>query len=70
MTERYTRTFSSFSDGAAWVEIGGEQLGILSAAHAAVKLAVVERVRVKCLDRAEREANLALRERYGLPDDR
>jgi hypothetical protein len=53
--------------GGTIVDLAGEALNLQGAAKAAVELAnVVERVRVRYLDRAEREANVALRRRYGL----
>ena len=51
------------------VDLGDEQISLDTAARAAIELAqVVERVRARCLQRAEEEANAALRARYGLPD--
>ena len=69
MTERYPQTFISFAGG-AYLDIGGDQLELFSTARAAVRLAdMVERVRERYLTRAEREANAALRERYGLDQE-
>jgi hypothetical protein len=55
-------------DGGLYVEIAGEQVSLRTAAREALKLAgEVEHVRREYLERAEREANAALRKRHGLP---
>jgi hypothetical protein len=52
--------------GQSILELGGESLKLRTAAKAAIRLAeTVERIRGKYLERAEREANAALRRRYG-----
>jgi hypothetical protein len=52
------------------MSLGGEHLDLRAAAQAAKDLArVVERVRVKHLVQAERDANAAMRQRFGLPSE-
>lgn len=63
-------TFMFWTDGGGTIlRLEDEELNLRAAANAAVELAkVVERVRAKHLRRVEREANAALRRRYGLPE--
>ena len=56
-------------DGGTHLRLADEGLDLRAAAGAAVALAeVVERVRLKYLARAERDANVALRRRFGLDE--
>jgi hypothetical protein len=66
--DQYLETFLWWSDGGGTIlGLADESLNLRRAALAAVELAeVVERVRTKCLERAEREATAARRRRYGL----
>jgi hypothetical protein len=70
IAEKYVSQFIWYTPGGdVRVDLGDEQVSLGAAARAAIELAqVVERVRAKYLQRAEEEANAALRERYGLPD--
>jgi hypothetical protein len=65
--EPYLETHIYWTDaGQSILELGGESLKLRTAAKAAIRLAeTVERIRGKYLERAEREANTALRRRYG-----
>jgi hypothetical protein len=65
-------TFICSTDGGGTIlRLEDEHLNLRAAANAAVELAqVVERVRARHPERAEREANAALRRRYGLPRSR
>lgn len=71
LDERYLATFIYWSDGGGTVlDLGDQRLNLREAGNAAAELArVVERVRAKHLERAEREANAAMRRRYGLPPE-
>jgi hypothetical protein len=68
ITDPYVETFLYWTnDGGTVLDLAGESLNLRTAARAAVELAeVVERVRAEYLERAEQEANEALRRRYGL----
>jgi hypothetical protein len=64
----YVETLIHRSNGGGTViDLAGDQVNLRMAARAAVELAaVVERVRERYLERAERKANAGLRRRYGL----
>jgi hypothetical protein len=68
ITDPYVKTFISWTNsGGTVLDLAGEWLNLRTVANAAVKLAeVVERVRRKHLERAERETDAALRRMYGL----
>jgi hypothetical protein len=68
ISESNVTPFISWTDGGGThLRLADEGLNLRTAAGAAVELAgVVERVRLKYLARAEREANVALRRRFGL----
>jgi hypothetical protein len=68
VTESNVTPFIFWTNGGGTrLQLADEELNLRTAAHAAVALAeVVERVRLKYLQRVEREANAALRRRYGL----
>jgi hypothetical protein len=68
LSEPYRETFMYWSDGGGTtLNLGDKRLDLRAAAKAATELAqVVERVRAEHLERAEQEANAALRLRYGL----
>lgn len=68
ITDPYLETFLYWTnDGGTILDLAGESLNLRTTPHAAVELAgVVERVRVKYLERTEQEANAALRRRNGL----
>jgi hypothetical protein len=70
IAEKYVSQFIWYTPGGdVRINLGDEHLSLERAARAAISLAeVVECVRAKYLQRAEEEANAALRERYGLPD--
>jgi hypothetical protein len=56
--------------GGTIINLGDHQLNLRRAADATVELAeVVERVRVRHLDRVEQEANAAARRRFGMPPE-
>jgi hypothetical protein len=69
--EQHLETFMYWGDGGGTeLSLGDKQLNLRTAANAAVELArVVERVRAKHLRITEREANAAMRRRYGLPPE-
>jgi hypothetical protein len=68
ITDPYVTTFMYWSDGGGTiVDLGDEQLNLRVAAAAAKRLAeVVERARERGLQRAEQQANAALRLRWGI----
>jgi hypothetical protein len=68
ITDPYLQTYLFWTDGGGtMLRLGDDYLNLRAASQAAIALAeVVERVRAKYLDRAERDANAALRRRYGL----
>jgi hypothetical protein len=70
-SEKYLSPFLWWADSeGTMVNLGEEQLNTRLAAAAAIELAeVVERVRVRHLLQAEREANEALRREYGLTEE-
>lgn len=67
ISDQFLATFIYWGNGGGTIlDLGSQQLNLRVAAGAAVDLAVVvERVRAKYLERAEQEANAALRRRYG-----
>jgi hypothetical protein len=69
--QKYVQTYLFWTNGGGTIlRLEDEQLNLRDSAQAAVELAeVVERVRAKHLVRVEREANAALRRRYGLPPE-
>jgi hypothetical protein len=69
ISDPYLSTFIYWADGGGTIlNLGDGQLNLRAAANAAIDLAPeVERVRAKHLERFSREANAALRRRYGLP---
>jgi hypothetical protein len=70
ITDPYLKTLVWWDDsGTSMINLGDETMNLRGAARSAVELAeVVERVRERHLMRAEREANAALRRRYGLDE--
>jgi hypothetical protein len=68
ITDPYLATFIFWGNGGStMLNLGPEYVTLRAAVDAASKLAqVVERVRVEHLERAERDANAALRRRYNL----
>jgi hypothetical protein len=66
ITDPYVESFIHWSNGGGTIlDLAGDQINLRAAAKAAIELAdVVERVREKYLERAEQEANAALRRRY------
>ena len=71
ISDRYLSALIYWGDGGGTnMSLGGEHLDLRAAAQAAKDLArVVERVRVKHLVQAERDANAAMRQRFGLPSE-
>ena len=71
LAEQYLASFIYWGEGGTTVfDLGGERLYLREAAKAATDLAqIVERVRARHLARAGREANAALRRRWGLPEE-
>jgi hypothetical protein len=71
LTDRYLETFLSWpDDGSTLMNLGDSYLNLRRAADAATDLAtVVERVRARHLARVEKEANAAMRRRFGLPPE-
>jgi hypothetical protein len=66
--DKYVTPLLYWSNGGGTIiRLADEQLDLRTAANAAVTLSeTVERVRMKYLDRAEQEANVALRRRWNL----
>jgi hypothetical protein len=71
VTDPYLATFIYWADGGGTIlRLGDEGLNLQAASHAATDLAqVVEQVRARHLERVEREANAAMRRRFGLPPE-
>lgn len=69
--DQYLSTFIWWGNGGGTVlDLGDKRLNLRGAAKAAAELAeVVERTRVKHLQRVEAEANAAARRRFGLPPE-
>jgi hypothetical protein len=71
LSDQYVDTFLYWTDGGStMLHLGDQFLNLRGAAHAATEFAtVVERIRARHLARIEKEANAALRRRYGLPPE-
>jgi hypothetical protein len=68
LADQYPSAFISWSDGGTYLALADFQVNLRRATDAATRLAgVVEVVRARQLELAEREANEELRQRYGLP---
>jgi hypothetical protein len=71
LSDRYVETFLYWGDGGStMLHLGDQYLELRAAAEAATELAtVVEQVRARHLARVGKEANAAMRRRFGLPPE-
>jgi hypothetical protein len=70
ISERYMSPLIHWGNGRTFLTLGDDQLDLRTAADAAVDLAqVVERVRVKYLQRALRETQEAFKRRWAMPPE-
>jgi hypothetical protein len=71
ISDKYLSALMYWTDGGGTIiSFGNERLDLRAAANAAKDLAqVVERARFKHLKQAERDANAAMRQRFGLPPE-
>jgi len=67
--EKNTETFMFWhDDGGTFVRLGDDEMNLRDAAASVVRLAAItERARIKALQQASREADIALRRKYRLP---
>ena len=70
LSDRYVDTFLYWGGSGTMLKLGDQHLALHPAAEAATKLAtVVERVRVRHFYRVGKEADAAMRRRFGLPPE-